>query len=170
MKNLLTLASHAVTVMALALWLGGLLTLGAVVAPIVFSIVPAPTSADAMTIVFRRFDAIAITSAAVALFCELWRVKITTKLSRLDIARGVSLAIAGVLALYEGMVVSPRVEALHRGGAIRGVGDLGLQLESTHALAESISKIEAFLLVAFVVLYVMTLARLASVARPEISD
>ena len=159
MKNLLTIASNVITVLALALWLGGLLTLGAVVAPIVFSIVPAPTSADAMTIVFRRFDAIAITSAAVVLFCELWRVKIGAKLSRLDLARGVSLAIAGVLALYEGMVVSPRVEALHRGGAIRGLGDLGMQLESAHALAESISKIEAFLLVAFVVLYAMTAPR-----------
>ncbi|MEO7110858.1 MAG: DUF4149 domain-containing protein [Polyangiaceae bacterium] len=158
MKNLLTLASHIATIMALALWLGGMLTLGAVVAPIVFSIVPAPTSADAMTVVFRRFDAIAITSAAVVLFCELWRVKITPKLSRLDLARGAALMLAGVLALYEGLIVSPRVEALHRGGAIRGVGDLGLQLESAHALAESISKIEAFLLVAFIVLYATTLA------------
>lgn len=156
MKNVVTSASHLATIFAIALWLGGLLTLGAVVAPIVFSIVPAPTSADAMTVVFRRFDVIAITSAAVALFCELWRVKITEKLSRVDLARGISLAIAGVLALYEGMVVSPRVDALHRGGAIRGVGDLGMQLESAHALAESISKIEAFLLVAFVVLYVLT--------------
>ena len=167
MKNVLTIASHIATVLALTLWLGGMLTLGAVVAPIVFSIVPAPTNADAMTIVFRRFDAIAITSAAVVLFCELWRVKITHELSRLDIARGVSVAVAGVLALYEGMVVSPRVEALHRGGAIRGVGDLGMQLESAHALAESISKLEAFALVAFVVLYVTTLV---SSARPGISD
>jgi hypothetical protein len=155
MKNYVTFASHVATILALALWLGGMLTLGAVVAPIVFSIVPAPTSADAMTIVFRRFDAIAITSAAVILFCELWRVRITTKISRTDIARGASLIVAGLLALYEGLVVSPRVESLHRAGAIRGVGELGMQLESAHASAEFISKTEATVLVVFILFYVM---------------
>jgi Domain of unknown function (DUF4149) len=156
MKNIITLATQVATILALALWLGGMLMLGAVVAPIVFSVVPAPTSADAMTLVFRRFDAIAITSAAVVLFCELWRVRITPKISHADIARGVALAIAGLLALYEGMVVSPRVESLHRAGAIRGSGDLGMQLESAHSLAEAISKGEALLLVVFVFLYVTT--------------
>ena len=156
MKNLVTVASHVATILAIALWLGGMLTLGAVVAPVVFSIVPLPASADAMTVVFRRFDAIAITSAAIVLFCELWRVRSVGRLARVDIARGASLIGAGLLALYEGMVVSPRVESLHRGGAIRGVGDLGLQLESAHATAEFVSKLEAGVLVVFVVLYVAT--------------
>ena len=56
-----------VQLLAVGLWASGLLTLGAVVAPIVFHVVPAPSSADAMTLVFRRFDGIAITCAAVAL-------------------------------------------------------------------------------------------------------
>jgi len=156
MKNVITLITQVATIFALALWLGGMLMLGAVVAPIVFSVVPARASADAMTMVFRRFDAVAITSAAVVLFCELWRVRITPKIARIDIARGIALATAGLLALYEGMVVSPRVESLHRAGAIRGSGDLGLQLESAHSLAEAISKGEALLLVVFIFLYVMT--------------
>jgi hypothetical protein len=156
MKNLLTIASHVVTVLALALWLGGMITLGAVVAPIVFSIVPAPVNADAMTLVFRRFDVIAISSAAVVLFCEIWRSRITTELSRVDIARGVSLIGAGLLALYEGMIISPRVESLHRGGAVRGVGELGMQLESAHKAAEFVSKLEAFVLLVFILLYVVT--------------
>jgi putative copper export protein len=153
MKNIASLVSHFVTILALGLWLGGMLTLGAVVAPVVFSVVPLPTSADAMTVVFRRFDAIAITCAALVLFCELWRVNVTKKLSRIDIARGVALTIAGLLALYEGMIVSPRVEELHRAGAVRGSGDLGMQLESAHSLAEAISKGEAFVLVVFILLY-----------------
>lgn len=156
MKNAITIGSHVATILALALWLGGMLTLGAVVAPIIFSIVPMPTSADAMTVVFRRFDAIAITSAAIVLFCELWRVRITSNISRSDIARGVSLIVAGLLALYEGMIISPRVESLHRAGAIRGVGDLGMQLESAHKLAELLSKTEAAVLVVFILLYVVT--------------
>ena len=67
MKHHVTVASHIVTLLALSLWLGGMIVLGAVVAPIVFSVLPLPTSADAMTLVFRRFDAIAVTSAAIVL-------------------------------------------------------------------------------------------------------
>jgi hypothetical protein len=155
MKNAFMFASQVATILALALWLGGMLTLGAVVAPIIFSIVPMPTSADAMTVVFRRFDAIAITSAAVILFCELWRIRDTKKISRIDIARGVSLLVAQVLAVYEGFVISPRVESLHRAGAIRGVGDLGMQLDSAHKAAELVSKTEAAVLVVFVLFYVV---------------
>jgi len=156
MKHHVTVASHIVTLLALSLWLGGMIVLGAVVAPIVFSVVPLPTSADAMTLVFRRFDAIAVTSAAIVLACEVWRVKVAGKLRRLEIARGVALAIAGLLALFEGIAVSPRVEALHRAGAIRGVGDLGAQLEAAHKLAESVSKAEALFVVVFAALFMMT--------------
>ena len=46
----------AISTLAAAVWLGGILVLGAIVAPIVFHEVPAPTSADAMTHVFLRFD------------------------------------------------------------------------------------------------------------------
>ena len=153
MKNAGSIIASFITIAALALWLGGMLTLGAVVAPVVFSVVPLPSSADAMTVVFRRFDAIAISCAALVLFCELWRVNVTKKLSRMDLVRGAALVLAGLLALYEGIVVSPRVEDLHRAGAVRGVGDLGAQLESAHALAEAISKSEALVLVIFILLY-----------------
>ena len=98
-KERITWASHAVTVLGAAMWLGGMLTLGAIVAPVVFTIVPAPTSADAMTVVFRRFDVVAVTCAALMLACEIWRVRGAEKIARLDLARGVSLAIAGALAL-----------------------------------------------------------------------
>ena len=49
-------APQLVALLAIAVWLGGLLALGAVVAPVVFSMVSMPASADAMTTVFRRFD------------------------------------------------------------------------------------------------------------------
>ena len=55
---------------ALASGCGGFATLGAVVAPLVFGIVPAPASADAMTAVFRRFDSVAIVCAVVVLVAE----------------------------------------------------------------------------------------------------
>ena len=62
-----------VALLAVAVWLGGLTALGAVAAPVVFSTVPWPSSADAMTIVFRRFDAVAMACAAIVLATEAAR-------------------------------------------------------------------------------------------------
>ena len=152
----ITWASHAVTVLGAAMWLGGMVTLGAIVAPVVFTIVPAPTSADAMTVVFRRFDVVAVTSAAAMLAAEIWRVRVSEKIARLDVARGISLAVAAALALFEALVLSPRIEELHRAGAVRGLGELGQRLESAHALAEAGAKTEALLLLVFLLLYVRT--------------
>jgi len=62
-----------VALLAVAVWLGGLAALGAVAAPVVFSTVPWPSSADAMSIVFRRFDAVAMACAAIVLSTEAIR-------------------------------------------------------------------------------------------------
>ena len=62
-----------VALLAVAVWLGGLVALGAVAAPVVFSTVPWPSSADAMSIVFRRFDAVAMACAAIVLATEAVR-------------------------------------------------------------------------------------------------
>ncbi len=64
----------AVAVTALAIWIGGLVALGACAAPIVFRVVPAPLSGDAMGAVFRRFDAIAVACSVFVLGCEAIRI------------------------------------------------------------------------------------------------
>jgi hypothetical protein len=146
-------------VLALALWAGGLVVLGAIVAPTVFGIVPAPTSADAMTVVFRRFDGVAIACAVIALLAEAalaWRGGVSR---RLDVLRGGATAVAAALAITEGAWLSPRIQALHRGGAVRGFGDAGLELEHLHRIAESVAKTELALLAAALVLLVARAAR-----------
>ena len=110
----------AIQLLALAVWAGGLLALGAVVAPIVFRVVPAPTSADAMTLVFRRFDVVAIVCAAVALVAEAAFAVRGGKVTRADLARGLCLVGAAALAITIGTWLSPGISELHRGGAIRG--------------------------------------------------
>ena len=60
MKALPAVAS-VIGALAVAVWLGGLLVLGAIAAPLVFANVSFPQSADAMTLVFRRFDTVAMT-------------------------------------------------------------------------------------------------------------
>src|SRR5271165_1109743 len=63
-------AASSVALLALAVWLGGLVALGAITAPIVFAVAPYPQSADAMTLVFRRFDHVAMACAAFVLGAE----------------------------------------------------------------------------------------------------
>lgn len=67
------LAATVVAVFAAGAWAGGLLVLGAIVAPVVFHVVPAPTSADAMTVIFRRFDRVAMGCGAALALAEVVR-------------------------------------------------------------------------------------------------
>jgi Domain of unknown function (DUF4149) len=148
-----------VQLLAVGLWASGLLTLGAVVAPIVFHVVPAPSSADAMTLVFRRFDGVAITCAAIALVAEAAFALRGGRVTRADVVRGTCLVIATGLAITIGAWLSPGIAELHRGGAIRGLGDAGLALEAMHRLAESLAKGELLLLLAVFVLTVIKATR-----------
>jgi hypothetical protein len=152
-------AIAAVQLLAVAVWAGGLLALGAIVAPIVFRVVPAPTSADAMTLVFRRFDVVAIVCAAVALVAEAAFAKRGGKVTRSDLARGLCLVAAAGLAIAIGAWLSPGIADLHRAGAIRGIGDGGLALERLHHLAEAFAKTEILLLGAVFVLGVAKASR-----------
>ena len=145
-----------VQLLAVGLWASGLLTLGAVVAPIVFRVVPAPGSADAMTLVFKRFDGIAITCAAIALVAEAAFAIRGGRTTRADLVRGGCLVVAAGLAIAIGAWLSPAIAALHRSGAIRGLGDGGLVLERLHHLAERLAKGELLLLL---VVFILTVTK-----------
>jgi len=148
-----------VQLLAIALWAGGLVALGAVVAPIVFRNVPAPTSADAMTLVFARFDKVTIACGAVALVMEAAFAVWGGKATRLDVARGVALAVAVGLAVTVAAWLTPGIAGLHHAGAVRNFGPDGTELERLHKLAEALAKGELVLLLAVVVLTVAKVAR-----------
>src|SRR5258705_10868103 len=71
-------AATVVAIVCLAIWVGGLVALGACAAPIVFHVVPAPLSGDAMGAVFRRFDFIAIACGVVVLASEAVRIYVAS--------------------------------------------------------------------------------------------
>jgi putative copper export protein len=153
MKKTIDAALEAAALLALAVWLGGLSTLGAVVAPLVFGMVAAPESADAMTAVFLRFDSIAIACAVVVLLVEGAHAVLRRPLLRRDLARGALGVAAAALAIFEAMVVSPHIERLHGEGAVRGLGVAGLELDRVHHLAEALAKTELTLLVVVLILH-----------------
>jgi hypothetical protein len=156
--------ASSVALIAIALWLGGLLTLGALVAPVVFSMVPLPASADAMVVVFLRFDTVAMTCAALVLCAEAARRMSRTRLPWVDVARASLSVAAAAAAVFEGTRVSPRIAELHASGAIRGLGDAGMDLSRMHDVAEACGKTQALLLVVLVVLHVVSLSSEANAA------
>lgn len=159
------MASRAVdvgTALVIAIWLGGFVVLGAVVAPTVFRNVPFPASADAMTLVFRRFDRIALVCAALAAIFESLRIafaKGPSARGRLVVFRVILLTAAVGLATMEGLVLSPSIEALHRQGALRGSGANGAELDRLHRWAERAGKTEVMLLAAYLALVVVNARR-----------
>ena len=153
--------TSSLAILAASLWLGGMLALGAIAAPVVFHVVPAPTSADAMTVVFRRFDMVAMSCAVVVLVAEALRGLGPPRdpMTRLDGVRLAASALASGLAVVQGTLLSPAIEALHRAGAVRGFGTLGLQLEVKHHWAELDGKAQAVLLAGVIVMHVVTVGR-----------
>jgi hypothetical protein len=147
-------------------WAGGALVTGALVAPVVFHRVPAPTSGDAMTEVFMRFDRAALAVAATLVFTEVALAMVRKPLLRADVAR-LLLAIGLVgLIVAEASWVSPSIAALHQAGAVRGIGAGGAEIEHLHVVAKRIGMAEVLALVAFVGLHVRRLLQ-SAVATPD---
>jgi Domain of unknown function (DUF4149) len=144
-----------VAMLAIALWLGGLIVLGTLVAPVIFAQVSMPWSADAMTVIFQRFDGIAMSCAAALLATEAARAIARMPFARVDHLRAVASVLAAGAAVYEGVSVSPRIAALHGEGAVRSLGSAGMELSKLHDLAELLGKAEVALLLVVVVLQVV---------------
>lgn len=167
-----------VTMLAVSLWLGGLVVLGTVVAPTVFRNVPPPYGADAMTLVFRRFDRIAMAAGVIGTVAEVVRLVRarrtsragTTSMAWLDWARGAMITAAATLALAQGLSLSPTIEGLHRSGAVRGVGAQGQALDVVHHWAERSGKAQVGLLLAYLIVFSLNAARPQPVERPTRSD
>jgi hypothetical protein len=153
-------AAAVVAVVALALWVGGLVALGACAAPIVFHVVPAPLSGDAMGAVFRRFDAIAISCAVVVLGSEAVRIRVAAVPASIAERTRTALAVVAAAAgIYGGTRLSPAIVALHAAGAVRGFGVDGAELERLHGLAEAVAKVEVSAGLLLLALHVVTLPR-----------
>jgi putative copper export protein len=144
--------------LAIAVWLGGLVALGAVAAPVVFATVSFPSSADAMSIVFRRFDSVAMTCAAIVLATEAVRPVAGLAFERFAHVRAAGSLLAAVAAVFEGVKISPRIAALHAAGAIRWIDEPGRELAHLHDVAEWCGKIELVLLAAVVALHAVALS------------
>jgi hypothetical protein len=154
--------SALIALVAVAVWLGGLVVLGAVAAPTIFAVIAPPASGHAMTIVFRRFDSIAMSCSAIVLATEAIRPVFRLPFAPLDRVRLLSAAVAAALAVFEGERISPHIAELHFAGVARGVGDSGMELAQWHDWAERCGQGQVLFLIAFIALHVMSLSRPAA--------
>lgn len=147
-----------VAVMALGLWAGGLIALGACAAPFVFERTPYPWSGHAMGAAFQRFDRIAIGCAVIVLGAEVVRTIVALRRrparalwARLRRYGAIVLAAA---AVYSGLRLTPEILRLHEAGERRLPGNA---LDVVHAQAELVGKGIVILAAFLIVLHVMTL-------------
>jgi Domain of unknown function (DUF4149) len=154
-KAIVEKAATSVAVLAVGLWMGGLVALGACAAPFVFRLTPAPYSGDAMGAAFARFDSIALGAAVVTLAAEIARTWAAGTRGRTGLARvRRTLAIAlACAAAYVALSLTPRILAMHRAGITRGDADL----DAVHARAELVGKLELGGGLVLVALHVFTL-------------
>jgi hypothetical protein len=113
-----------------------------------------------MTTVFRRFDAVAIACAVVALASEAAvGLFLSGGKKREDLARIFAILGASGLATLEALWLSPAIQALHQAGAVRRMGEAGEALDRFHRLAEGCAKLELLLLAIVLVLFVRRVMR-----------
>jgi hypothetical protein len=158
--NVVQRVTAVVELLAVSVWLGGLLALGAIAAPVVFSMVAFPSNADAMTVVFRHFDRVAMVCATLVLSAEATRALARVSFTVWDCARAIAGVLAAALAVLEATSVSPQIAALHAAGALRGIGSAGMELAHLHDVAEWCGKAQAMLLVGVIALEVVALSAL----------
>jgi hypothetical protein len=111
-----------------------MVALGACAAPAVFRLTPAPFSGDAMGTAFARFDNLALGAAVVLLGAEVARTWAAGPRAR-SLAARVRRIVAVLLAAgaaIGGLSLTPHINALHRAGAQRGVGEQGAELDRVH--------------------------------------
>ena len=125
-------AVTTVYLFGLGLWAAGLLIAGAIVAPVVFRVVPAPTSGDAMAIVFQRIDKTSLILAVVLAACEGVLAVLRREILRKDLLRMALLALMVAGALTEALYFTPQIAALHAAGVIRDSSAGGLRMEELH--------------------------------------
>jgi hypothetical protein len=148
-----------VAIVAWALWLGGMIALGACAAPFVFQLTPYPFSGQAMGAAFARFDSIAITCSVIALGAEAVRTLLSSR-HRQTLAVRLRRYLAMLIALgavYTGLRLTPAILSMHNDGVRRNVGAQGSELERIHRQAELIGKVNVPIAILVIALHVFTL-------------
>ncbi len=132
---------------ALSLIIGGMLILGAFVAPVVFRNVVEPAAGDIMSPIFKRYDSLLLVCVCLLLVGEALRVLILgcpcIELGRETVRLIVWAALVGLI-LYSVYGVNAQIYTMHQAGTHVDPEHLA-QFSKVHKLSEQLFKTECFL-------------------------
>jgi hypothetical protein len=139
------LALDLIVMTSVLAYSGGLLALGAIVAPTVFRS-GISGAADVMTTIFTRFDRVAIALVLTGLTAEAISVAVRGgPLSRLRVARGALLVLFSLAVAGQSGVLSPTIARMHREGVVRNVGARGAEFDRVHQWSSRVGKLAVLL-------------------------
>jgi hypothetical protein len=154
---LLTLAK-TLEVLALCLWLGGLVVAGAVVAPVTFGALERAEAGRVMGEVFRRLNTIGIVCGGILLFAlAMEAASVQPSLTRSRVVRAASVAVALGLGLYMGFALFPEMETLRR--EMRAASSPPAEFQQLHELSRRLISTQMLLLLFSLVLSAAVFAR-----------
>lgn len=121
MPNWTYLSLHFLHTLALALWIGGIVALGALTAPAVFRLASSRETAGAiMLAVFRRFDIVVLGCIVVLASTSAMMIAWFGRLSAWYAIEYVSITMMSASALFSYFIISPRLRGLRDRGESAG--------------------------------------------------
>jgi uncharacterized protein DUF4149 len=141
MQRFLAISGHWIHALAFAVWLGGIFTLGAIVAPAAFG-VSRPFAGQVMTHSFRTLNTLSFVCGAVMLAATWaeWRER-GEPARRLLFVRAVLTAAALALALFLALRLLPSMLGLRSAGQMA-------EFDRLHQFSAMIFQVQTFLLLA----------------------
>ena len=138
---------HFLELLSLAIWVGGMLIIGALVAPVAFSNLQIEPAGDLMARIFHHFNGVVTFSLVIILIASFLirllaeqKEGITTP-RRLRILEGVFLLLFCVSALYVGAVLTPRAEIARANLHQKGPGGTAEEFGRLHRRSEELATV-----------------------------
>lgn len=117
MPNWTWLILHFFHTLALGLWVGGIVAVGALTAPAVFGVASSrPEAGRIMASVFRRFDAVIMGCIAVLVATSVLMIAWFGRMSPWYAIEYVAIGMMSSSAIYSCAVISPRIRRLRSSG------------------------------------------------------
>lgn len=155
---------------AVLLYSGGLLVIGAIVAPTVFRS-GLSAAGDLMTTIFSRFDRVAIALVVVALVAEaVATVTRGAPMDRLRVARGALVILFAAAVGVQSGYLSPSIARLHAEGVRRYEGPRGMEFDRIHNWSSRVGKFAVSLALAASVAVLLDRQRQPSQGRDRSVD
>lgn len=162
-------AGTVLQMLGLAVIVGGVLALGAFVAPELFRDIDRVQAGRVMSMVFNRFDKALLGGLVLILIGEMMRFLsgALAHKSIIAIGRYVTLAVLAVIMFYTVFVSTPDLLAMTRAGIRPGATPEGLEFTRKHKQSENLYKLQVLAGVLLIILTPFVPARDGAACLPD---